>query len=227
MRFQPALSGLLLAATLAPIGCTNNVVYRERGYEDYRVGDYAAATDDFRKAVEKKPSDFKAQYYLGASLLKQGLAIQAQTALEQSLAARPDDPEWTPQIADLLAESYYQQERVETLYGFLDNMIATYNQQTVDYLRKAKYLGLLGDADGQKDALQKAAYFALPGDAEPYLAISDFYLAVNDVPNAIQALRYGYYVAPENEDVKNALRGLGVVPGPTIADAPPKPELIN
>jgi tetratricopeptide (TPR) repeat protein len=218
---------LLLAILVFGSGCTNHVVHRERGYEDYRAGEYAAATEDFRKAVDLKAADYKAQYYLGASLLKQGLAIQAQTALEQALAARDDDPQWTPKIADLLAESYYEQERIETLYGFLDRMIADYNQRTVDYLRKAEYLGRLGDADGQKEALQKAAFFAPEGDAGPYLAIAEFYMTVNDIPNAKQALRYGYYVDPDNEDVKNRLRGLGLVPGPTLADAPPKPALLD
>ena len=49
----------------------------------------------------------------------------------------------------------------------------------------------------------------------------------DDTPNAIQALRYAYWVDSENDVVKDRLRGLGIVPGPTIADEPPKPELID
>ena len=215
----------LLLGLLTSVGCTNHVVYREKGFDHYRAQDYPAAAEDFRNAIDLKPSDYLSQYYLGVTMLKQDQPVSAQSPLEQALALRPDDPKWTPLIADSLSECYYQQERYETLYGFLDNMIQTYRQQPYDFLRKAKYLGLLGDADGQKTALQKAAYFAPMGDAQPYLAIADFYLNVNDVPNAIKSLRYGYYVDPDNEDVKNQLRGLGVVPGPTIADAPPKPVL--
>jgi len=214
------LLGLLL------VGCKNHVVYRELGFEDYRAGHYAEAAEDFREATNKKPSDYQSQYYLGAALLKDGQAIAAQTPLEQALDLTRDDPSWRPRVADSLAESYYKQGRIETLYGFLDDMVRTYHQQPVDYLRQAKYLGVMGDADGQRLSLQKAAYFAQPGDAEPYLAIADFYLTVNDVPNTIQALRYGHYVQPDNEEIKNRLRGLGVVPGPTAADVPPKPELI-
>ncbi len=216
-----------LIGTLSLTGCKNNVVYRELGYESYRQQDYLTAAEQFQTAVDKKPSDYRAQYYLGVSMLKLDKPIPAQTPLEQALALRPDDPEWTPRIADSLAETYYQQERYEALYGFLDSMIQTYNQQPVDFLRQAKYLGLLGDADGQKTALQKAAYFAPANDPSPYLAIADFYETVNDTPSAIQALRYGYYVAPDSDEVKDRLRGLGIVPGPTIADAPPKPELID
>lgn len=215
----------LLIGMLTSVGCTNHVVYRERGFDSMRDNDYAAASENFRKAIDKKPSDYLSQYYLGITLLEQDQPVSAQSPLEQALALRPDDAAWTPKIADALAESYFQQERFETLYGFLDDMIQTYGQQSGDYLRKAKYLGLLGDADGQKTALQKAGYFAPLGDAVPYLALADFYLNVNDIPNAIQALRYGYFADASNEQVKDRLRGLGVVPGPTIADQPPKPVL--
>lgn len=227
MKSNRWLAAGLAGSVLLGVGCENNVVFRERGYDHYRSQDYAAAAEDFQTAVDKKPADFMAQYYLGLSMLRQGRPVPAQVPLEQALALAPDDPTWTPKIADAVAESYYQQERYETLYGFLDNMIQTYHQQPVDFLRKARYLEKLGDADGQKAALQKAAYFAPANDASPYLAIADFYLAVNDVPNAIQALKYGYYVDPDSDEVKNGLRGLGIVPGPTIADAPPKPELID
>lgn len=227
MTLKTTTLTLALVGTLALTGCKNNVVYRELGYESYRQQDFVAAAEQFQTAVDKKPSDYRSQYYLGVTMLQLNKPIPAQTPLEQALALRPDDAEWTPRIADSLAETYYQQERYETLYGFLDNMIQTYAQQPADFLRKAKYLDLLGDADGQKTALQKAAFFAPEGDISPYLAIADFYQTVNDTPNAIQALRYGYYVDPSSDVVKDRLRGLGIVPGPTIADAPPKPELID
>ncbi|MEM9914435.1 MAG: hypothetical protein AAF911_05700 [Planctomycetota bacterium] len=227
MTLKTAAITLGLVGTLALTGCKNNVVYRELGYESYRQQDFVTAAEQFQTAVDKKPSDYRSQYYLGVTMLQLGKPIPAQTPLEQALALRPDDPQWTPRIADSLAETYYQQERFETLYGFLDNMIQTYAQQSGDFLRKAKYLGLLGDADGQKTALQKAAFFAPEGDTAPYLAIADFYQLYNDTPNAIQALRYAYWVDAENDAVKDRLRGLGIVPGPTIADEPPKPELID
>lgn len=226
MNFRRS-AALALLALVFTTGCKNHVVYRELGFDAYRAGDWEVAAENFRAAIEKKPDDYRSQYYLGVTLLQQDQPVPAQTALEQALVLRPEDAAWTARIADSLAESYYQQQRYETLYGFLDEQVQTHHQQPVDYLRKAKYLALLGDADGQKTALQKAAYFAPAGDASPYLAIADFYSAVNDVPNAIQALKYAYYVDPDNETVKDGLRGLGVVPGPTIADAPPKPELMD
>ncbi|MEM1109816.1 MAG: hypothetical protein AAGH99_14115 [Planctomycetota bacterium] len=224
---RTAAVALGLVGSLALVGCKNNVVFREMGYDSYRQQDFVTAAEHFQVAVDKKPSDYRSQYYLGVSLLQLDKPIPAQTPLEQALALRPDDPSWTARIADSLAESYYRQERFETLYGFLDDQIATYNQASGDFLRKAKYLGLVGDADGQKTALQKAAFFALDGDTKPYLAIADFYESFNDTPNAIQALRFALYEDGDDEVVKDRLRGLGIVPGPTVAEAPPKPEILD
>lgn len=217
----------LLAAALLLCGCATNVTLRERGYDDLRDKDYQAAAEHFRAAVEKKPTDYNSQYYLGLSLLRLDQPVPAQTALEQALALKPDDAQWTPKIADLLAESYYQQGRVETLYAFLENQVDTRVQQSEDFLRMGKYMGLVGDADGQQLALQKAAFFAPEGDATPYLAIADFYASVNDLENRVQALKFAYYVNPTLEETKDRLRGLGIVPGPTIALEPNKPEIMQ
>ncbi|MEM6459619.1 MAG: tetratricopeptide repeat protein [Planctomycetota bacterium] len=220
-------TALLLPALLLGAGCKNHVVFREQGFDKLRQQDFAAAAEDFRAAVDLKPGDYQSQYYLGLSLLRQEQFVAAQTPLEQALILRPDDPAWTPRIADAIAESYYGQDRIETLYAFLDEKIADNNQQTRDYLRKAEFLGRLGDADGQQEALTKAAFFAPLGDAEPYLALAEFYVSVNEVPRAIGSLRQGYFVDPDNAAVKDRLRGLGVVPGPTIADPPPKPAIVE
>ena len=227
MKNRKMIIGLCLGGLMAQVGCKSYVGYREDGWEAYRQEDYAEAAENFAEAVDRKPSDYLSQYYLGVSLLKQEQAVAAQTPLEQALMIAPENPQWTPQIADAVAESYYQQGRVEKLYAFLDQMIADYNQQSYDFLRKAKYLGMVGDADGQKLALTKAGQFAPMGDATPYLAQAEFYLSYNDVPAALQALRYGYYVDPSNEAVQDQLRGQGIVPGPTQAERPPKAILLD
>ena len=216
------IAGLCLLTLGVQLGCKNHVGYREDGWDAYRQKDYAAAEENFREAVTIYPADYLSQYYLGLALLELGQPVQAQTPLEQALELRPQDPVWTPQIADALAESYLQQERIETLYAFLDNMIERYHQQPRDFLRKARMLGEIGDADGQKLALVKAGQFAEMGDATPYLAQAAFFMEVNDIPAAIQSLQYGYYVDPDNVDVQEQLRGQGIVPGPTVARQPPK-----
>ena len=46
-------------------------------------------------------------------------------------------------------------------------------------------------------------------------------------PGAVQALKYAYYTDPTAEVVKDRLRGLGIIPGPTVSDIPPKAELLD
>ena len=224
LRPLKPIATLTLMAALGAAGCANYVSYRADGFKHMEAGDTAAAVESFGQSVEARPTDFQAHYWLGVNLLKEGDAISAQAPLEQALALRPNDPEWRPRIADALADSYYQQGpgQVEKLYTFLDNMVVTYGFQTVDFTRKARFLGQLGDGDGQKLALDKAAYFAPEGDVAPYLALADFYQGFNNVPAEIQALKYAYHTDPGSELVKNRLRGLGIIPGPTVSDAPPK-----
>ena len=224
-RFALFLShaGLLVGLTLA--GCETNVSHRADGLGSMRGGETATAIEHFQKAIEARSTDYQSQYWLGANLLKANDPLRAQAPLEQALALRPGDPDWTPRIADALADSYYRQGQVEKLYDFLENMVTTYQQQTGDYMRQAKFMGLVGDSDGQKLALEKAAFFAPAGDIGPYLAQADFYEAVNDVPSAIESLGYAYHTDPSAEVVKNRLRGLGIIPGPTVGKVPDKPAL--
>ena len=216
-------AGILTCLVLT--GCKNSVSYRADGLASMREGDTAAAIEHFQKSVETRSTDYQAQYWLGANYLKAGDALRAQAPLEQALALRPNDPDWTPRIADALADSYYRQGEIEKLYDFMENMVTTYHQQSPDFMRQAKFMGLVGDSDGQKLALEKAAFFAPAGDLRPYLAQADFYESVNDVPAAIEALGYAYHTDPSSEIVKNRLRGLGIIPGPTIGRVPDKPVL--
>ena len=217
---------LLVAAGLLA-GCATNVTHRERGYTDLRNQDYAAALEHFQAAVDRKSTDYNSQYHLGLTLLKLDRPVPAQTPLEQALALRPDDPQWTDKIADALAESYFQQDRIDTLYAFLDNQVESRGRRYEDFLRTGKFMAKAGDADGAKLALQKAAYFAPMGDPVPYLAIADFYASVNDLENRVQALQYALYMDPDLPETRNRLEGLGIVPGPTQYREPPKPEIVT
>jgi tetratricopeptide (TPR) repeat protein len=225
---RPSLS-LAACAVLALItltACENNTRLREKGMLSLGNKDYAAAQSQFTRAAEKKPSDALSLYYLGITELRMGRPLDAQIALEKALVLLPDDKELTPEILDRLAEAMYQQNRVEQLHGFLDRT-ANFYSTTRDYLRQADYLVKTGDLDAAMTALQKAAHFAAPGDATPYIAMADFYEAINDVPNALTSLRYAYYVDPRKAQLDDRFRKFGVVPGPTVSLEPPKPQMLE
>lgn len=221
------LSMVALALLLVALaGCETNLQIREQGHTARRQGDLAAAEAQYARAAQRDPTDPLAHYYLGLVKLEQGQPLEAQLALEKALAIKSADPEWTPRILDKLAEAIYRQNRPANLHAFLARTVRTYGSSR-DYLRQAEYLAKTGDLDQAQLAYRKAAYFAPEGDATPYLAIAEFYESLNDVPNAVAALRYAYYVAPENPKVASMFRRFGVVPGPTVGQEPPKPEMLR
>ncbi|MCC6680007.1 MAG: hypothetical protein IT445_03800 [Phycisphaeraceae bacterium] len=218
-------AGLLLCLLLAG-GCQTNTSLREDGLVAYQGGDYPGAAAKFARAVELADNDYQSYYYLGRTQLKLGKYLDAQLNLERALALRSNDPVLTPNILDYLAEAYYQQNRPANLSAFLQKTASDYGTSR-DFLRQGKYLAMIGDADGARVALRKAAYFAAAGDAEPYLAMADFYHQLNDLANEQVALRYAYYVNSKYPGLADRLRALGVVPGPTMALEPPRPEMLN
>lgn len=204
-------------------GCVNNVVLRERGVENLRKKDYAAAAGNFQGAVDKKPTDFEAQYYLGATLLQLGRPLDAQMPLERALTLKPDNPEWTPRILDALAESLYQQKRYETLHTFLEEA-SLYWGTTEDFLRQGRYLEKTGDLDNALLAYRKAGLWSAPNDARPYIAMADLYEALGDRPNTLKALGMAYYSNPNDPGLPDRFRKHGIVPGPTVGIKPEKAE---
>ena len=203
-----------------------NSMLREKGYEAINAEDWRQARLYFAQAVERRPEDGVAQYYLGLCELRLGEPLKAQFALEKALELNRNDPDFAPRILDKLAEAIYQQDRPESLQAFLEQTVDYYGT-TRDRLRQADYLTRIGDLDGARLAYQKAAYFAAEDDPDPYIEIADFYNSINDEQNAVRALRYANHVAPGHPGVAERMRRLGVVPGPTQREPPPKPELLR
>jgi tetratricopeptide (TPR) repeat protein len=212
---------LVLAGCLLLGGCVSNLHLRQQGRNATFAGDLELAHQKFAQAVQREPDDYRAQYYLGVNDLARKQPLEGQWALENALRLRPDDPEWTPQILDQIAEALYQQDQADKLEVFLRTTLGYYGQWN-DYLRQAKYLAKIGDMDGAALAHHQAAYFAPAGYTSPYLAMADFYESINNQPKVELALRYAYHVNPKAAKVSQRLRKFGIVPGPTIAVSPPK-----
>jgi len=228
------LAGLMAITVFASVGCQVDTpeflvtapLLRQRGFDAINAGNWPLAREEFAKAVAKSPDDAISQYYLGLAELKVGNPMAAQLALEKALSVAPNDPDLTPRILDRLAQAYYLQDRRDVLIGFLEQTSQA-SHHTRDYLRQANYLVKLGDVDSAELAYRKAAYFAPHGDNTPYIAIADFYMSLGDKENAVLALKYAYYVSPEDPQVASRMRSMGLVPGPTYREEPPKPAMLN
>lgn len=233
-RFGGLRLGMLAAAVMCTAvlsGCStipaeNRAMnQRELGIAAFNRGEYALAHSHFLASVEAKPTGFRQHYWLGRTELVMGRPITAQSKFEYAWTLRQGDPEYTPLILDGIAEAIFQQDRRDALVTFLSDVSSRYGT-TADYLREANYLVKIGDPDNAVVAFRKAARFSSRQDPAAYIAISDFYESINDVPNAIKSLRYAYYIAPTDPGIADRFRKFGIVPGPTLRLEPPKPDLL-
>lgn len=212
---------LVLALALAA-GCeTTNPELRNRGQAAYLTGNYERSLDFYGQAVRQDPTDVQAQFGLGRAHLSLEQPRDALLALEEARALAGDDSELRIDIFDGIAEALYQLDRHDRLHTFLRNSAARYGA-TADYLRQGEYLVRIGDMDGAEQAYRRGAHFAPDGEVEPFLALARFYENVNDVERAVRALRWAYYVDPNDGEVNERLRDHGWVPGPTVAEEPPR-----
>lgn len=231
MRKMTALLGLL--ALMLTTGCFkpapadggfyNPAVEKFHATKAIEAGNFAAAESRLDIVLRNDPSDWEGHYLMGLTRLGQNRAIEAQSELEQALAAEDRHDEETPKILDALARSLEQQELYDKLYAFLDAQIERY-EGWQDYARKARFLAKANDIDGAALAYRQAAFFSRNETEDIYIELAEFYEGLGDYPKAVQALKWAYYINDENPTLPNRFRKLGVVPGPTLKEAPPQPE---
>lgn len=212
---QP-LAVLTLASLAILIGCERPIeTIRASGDFQFEHGDYAAAAPEYAEITARYPGDWQAHYRLGQSLLEIGKPAEARHALEIAHSRRPHDSH----VADALAEAMYQQGDETRLFAFLRER-AESTQNVEAYLRLARYAVDLSDPDSAKVALEAAIEFDDGRTVEPYLEAAAFALRLGDVDLALRRLRQAYSVSPRDNRVRQRIRDLGEVPGPTLALPP-------
>lgn len=212
-----------LCTVLLCVGCYNPPVEKFHSRKAMDAGDYATAEQKLLGVVDHDPSDWEGHYLLGLAYLGQKRPVEAQSQLELALAVNDRSEDETPKILDALAQSLEQQESYDQLYAFLDAQIARY-EGWEDYARKARFLAKANDIDGAALAYRQSAFFSRNETEKIYIEIATFYEGLGDYDKAIQSLKWAYYINEENASIPNRFRKLGVVPGPTLKEAPPQPE---
>jgi tetratricopeptide (TPR) repeat protein len=207
-----------LAALLITTGCSNQrslPILREQGNEAYDEGDLVKARDDFTEYVDRKPYDARARYDLGRTFLALG---QPSDAAKQLWVAHDVDPDRELYL-DALAEAKLLAGQNEELVVLL-RTIARDRGRIGDYIRLGEYTARMGDPDEAITALLTAAELDRGQSVEPQMALARFYVGVQDTEAAIRRARMALWIDPLNDDAKVFLRGLGEVPGPSIALKP-------
>ncbi len=208
---------LLLGAMVMP-GCAIHrpvESMRESGDRYFARGEYARAADEYQQITDRYPGDWRAQFWLGQSLLEMDEVSRARRALEVAHSQRPGHSD----IADALAEAMFRQGDERQLYEFL-NERAQSTQNPTAYLRLAYYTMEMGDPDSARMAIDTAIAVDDGRSVEPYLDAAMLAEQLGDIDLAIRRLRQAYGINPYDVRVRTRLQELGEVPGPTIALPP-------
>ncbi|HEV7299570.1 MAG TPA: tetratricopeptide repeat protein [Tepidisphaeraceae bacterium] len=216
-------SVVLVGTTLIAGGCNSDAGplpdnARKQGIKLYDSGKYTDAAGSFQNAVRQDPRDYVSFYYLGESysaLKSYQQAIQAyRSSLDTIDITRTGrlDKQFRMKIMDGLANAIAKSENRE---AEITSQTAGGADVAQNVLIVAKVHRLTGDADAALEAYNRATL----ADPKNFLAHKEYGLYLAQLGQNQQAeamLRKAYTLNAGDQQVNDALRKLGVVPGPTI-----------
>jgi len=207
-------------------GCADVITYSKdftkHGVKQYDRKEYADAAGSFRAATKQDPRRYEAWYYLGCSydqLNSHGQAIQAyQTGLDvmQTTSEGRRDLAYRAKFLDALAASIAADSDRQTHINLLVNE-ARKTQSGESYLVLAKVFRATGDADTSLEYYQSAALL----DRDNFIVQKEYGLYLEQLGQSTKAetpLRRAYALDSTDQPVADALRRIGVVPGPSLKE---------
>jgi tetratricopeptide (TPR) repeat protein len=201
----------------------------------YTAGEYDQAAGAYKNATRQDPRDYKAQYGLACSydqLHQYQQAIQAyKTTLDvmtRTLAGQ-EDKAFRHQVIDSLASCIARSNGRGVETAALAKR-AEQSHKSEDYVLLAKTYGYIGDADSAIDAFNQASLVD-PRNAEVAKQFGLYLQKIGQNQRAAQQLARAHDLDPNDAEVNNALRQVGVVPGTKVPGAeplvPPPPPRIS
>lgn len=217
MRARILTAAFLMALLLLPACTIHRPVdsIRASGDVHFARAEYTEAAREYKLIVDRYPGDWRAQYRLGQSLLQLDDPQPARRALEIAHTQRPMNND----IAEALAEAMFRVGDEPQLYAFLRER-ADSQQSPEAHMQLGYYSMELGDPDSARVAFDTAIALDEGQSVEPYLAAASFSERLGDMDMAVYRLRQGYGINPYDARIRDRLRALGEVPGPTIALPP-------
>jgi tetratricopeptide (TPR) repeat protein len=214
---------LLSGSFLLAGGCKGPILpdnARTQGMKLYRGGHYADAAGAFQNAVRKDPTDYTSYYYLGASYYAMTSYQQAMQAYRSSL----DNFKWTQEgrtdadfrlkvldgLASAIAKSASRDAEIDHIKAAMQA-----NSSAEDYVLLAKINRKSGDADA---ALEQYST-AMMREPTNFRIAKEYGLYLEQLSQTQQAesiLRRAYQLNPSDKQVADALRRLGIIPGPSL-----------
>ena len=228
--YAAATTALFAGAVVTAGGCSDLVTFgeasREEGVAHYNAGAYPEAAGSFANAIKQRPQDYKSYYYLARTheaMKNYNTAVgQYRTALTlmQTTLVGQEDKETRAKIIDGLASTLGKGNDAALEQSAFAKTNGPVSAEDHFILAKARVIQ--GDADAAIDQYAQAA--ALDPSSLVIAREAGLYLLqVNQKAKATAELKRAYalnYKArkPEDEQLNDALRKVGVIPGPSLAE---------
>ncbi len=231
---------VVLATGAAATGCADVLTYaqasRETGMVAYNQGDYPKAAGAFRSALRQDPRDYLSHYYLGKSSLEMRNYQQALVAFRScletqnlSLAGKEDD-DTRLKALDGLAQSIVKSDDTDVEVNKVEQTARSAKGAAAarEFFVLAKVYRYRMLPDMALDFYNRAAV----NDPKNFAYAKEYGLycvQLQQTDKARDALRQAFSVNQNDTEVNDALRGLGIVLGPSLKDRqdlvqPPLPK---
>lgn len=219
------MAAVVGALALAGTGCVSlDQQFSQKSHLEgarlYNAGDYDGAAGSYRNAVKAEPRDYKAYYYLGCSYDAQKDYEKSIHAYKTSLDvmsltfAGQHDEDFRLRVLDSLAKSIAHGATHQTELDLAEKQARTKHEAEPYYL-VAKIYRYSGDADSAVENYNKAAMM----DRENVHIIRElalYFEQLGQAQRAEPALRRAYALGATDKETTDAMRRLGIIPGPAI-----------
>jgi Tfp pilus assembly protein PilF len=181
---------------------------------------YTTAQIEYEEVIARQPTDWRTRVKLATTYehLKEYPAMREQMAVAYDL--RPEDKE----ILDLYCESMLLAQDGDTLLRFLRDLSVSPGGVD-DFIRLGYYAMQIGDVDEAERALLTGARLDRGQSVEPQMALASFYAKLGDDDRALERLRMALFIEQGNEEIIEAIRSYGEIPGPSYAVVPTESQI--
>jgi tetratricopeptide (TPR) repeat protein len=229
--FRSLAAAAVVGATL--VGCADIITYskdsRKEGLKLYHEQQYADAAGAFRNAARQNPLDYQSLCYLGECEEQLGQSQQAIHAYRTSLEVMSKDIDgkrddaFRQNVLNGLADAIAKSDARDSETNDVESR-ARGNDSPEEWFLLGKIFAFRGDPDSAIDAYNHA----MLTDPQNFHICKEYGLYLERLGQTKQAetpLRKAYALNPNDDEVNNGLRSIGVIPGPALQneDALAKP----
>ena len=223
-----AAKGLaVLTLTFGLVGCSDVLTFAEKdrdsGMQAYNDADYPKAAGAFRAALRQDPRDYRSHFYLGQSSLQMQNYQQAIVAFRSCLDTQNvtllgrDDNEIRLKAIDGLAQAIVKSDESDSEVNRLEQLARSGKGPGAarQFFTLAKIYRYRKLPDMALDYYNRSTL----DDPKNFDYAKEYGLYCEQLQQsarAQEALHHAYALNATDKDVTDALRRLGVVPGPSL-----------